>query len=302
MDDQTTVFLQALGRSAMSHDDEFVAHGVLYIHICVNKGLFDEARRFQKVLFMLLSWNRKALMKISLIIPAFNEEELIKDTLESIMSAKEIFEKKDSNALEVILVDNNSDDETARIAQDFNVKVVKEEVHNIAKVRNTGAKHASGEILCFLDADSKVSPNIFVLIEKYMESNKYIGGGTKFKLDRRNLTFSLIFVASVLATHIIGLSGVLLYTRKAYFDEIGGFKEDFFAAEDIDFVLRLRALGKTKNLKFCNIYRGYVITSSRKFKVLKFKDLFMQGGLLLHKSLRENPEKCEQWYQTKKYR
>ncbi|MDH8678881.1 glycosyltransferase [Fusibacter bizertensis] len=204
--------------------------------------------------------------------------------------------------MEIVLVDNNSEDRTIEIAKRFEVTIVNERVHNIAKVRNTGAQYATGEILCFLDADSEISSNMFNLICTYMQSNKYVGGGTKFKLDRRNLTFSLIFVASVLATHIVGLSGVMLYTRKNYFDEIGGFNEKYYAAEDIDFVLRLRDFGKEKSLKYCNIYRGYIITSSRKFKMLKFKDLFMQGGLLLHKSLRENPQKCEQWYNLHDYR
>ncbi len=156
--------------------------------------------------------------------------------------------------------------------------------------------------MCFLDADSKVSVNVFYLIDKYMSDGKYVGGGTKFKLDRRNLVFSLIFVGSVLVTHVIGLSGVLLYTSKETFINIGGFNEKFYAAEDIDFVLKMRDYGKRTSKKYKNIYRGYVITSSRKFKKLSFKDLFMQGGLLLHKSLRENPQKCEQWYNTKTHR
>ena len=241
-------------------------------------------------------------MKISLIIPAYNEEKLIEKTLISVISAKRKFEKATGNKMEVIVVDNNSQDRTIEICRKFDVTIAFEEINNIAKVRNTGAKLATGEILCFLDADSEVSTNIFLLIHEYMQTGKYIGGGTKFKLDRRNLIFDMIFVGSVFATHIIGLSGVLIYTSKKCFDEIGGFNEKYFAAEDIDFVLRMRDYGKKIGKRYCNIYRGYVVTSSRKFKVLKFKDLFMQGGLLLHKSLRENPNKCEQWYNAKKYR
>jgi glycosyltransferase involved in cell wall biosynthesis len=244
---------------------------------------------------------RRLNMKISLIIPAYNEEVLIDKTLKSVMKAKANFEKIKSNTIEVILVDNDSEDRTVEIAKPYQITIVSEEIHNIAKVRNTGAKHATGDVLCFLDADSEISSNMFELIKHYMETGKYVGGGTKFKLDRRNLTFSLIFVASVLVTHIIGLSGVMLYTKKEYFDALGGFNEQFYAAEDIDFVLRLRDYGRRQGLKYCNIYRGYVITSSRKFKMLKFKDLFMQGGLMLHKSLRENPKKCEQWYNAHKH-
>lgn len=241
-------------------------------------------------------------MKISLIIPAYNEEKLIEKTLVSVLAAKKKFEKDLRNTLQIVVVDNNSQDRTVEICRKYDVTILFEKINNIAKVRNIGARYASGEVLCFLDADSEVSSNIFLLIKEYMQTNKYIGGGTKFKLDRKNLIFSMIFVGSVLATHVIGLSGVLIYTKKEYFEEIGGFNEKFYAAEDIDFVLRMREYGKKFGKHYCNIYRGYVVTSSRKFKALKFKDLLMQGGLLLHKSLRENPEKCEQWYNTKKYK
>lgn len=241
-------------------------------------------------------------MEISLIIPVYNEEKLIEKTLISAMAAKLLYEKDLNNAVQIIVVNNNSQDRTVEICKKYDVSIVFEKINNIARARNTGARYASGEVVCFLDADSEVSSNIFLLIKKYMQTNNYIGGGTKFKLDRKNFIFSLIFVGSVLATHIIGLSGVLIYTKKIYFEELGGFDEKFYAAEDIDFVLRMRDFGNKKGKRYCNIYSGYVITSSRKFKVLKFKDLLMQGGLLLHKSLRENPDKCEQWYNTKKYR
>jgi len=239
---------------------------------------------------------------ISLIIPAYNEEKLISQTIISVLCAKAYLQQHANVDLEIIVVNNDSTDNTVAILSEFHeVKVVFESEHNIAKVRNTGAKHAKHDILCFLDADSILCKNIFFLIYKSMNSGKFIGGGAKFKLDRKNLTFSLIFIASVFATHIIGLSGVLIYTTKEAFFTLEGFNSRFLAAEDIDFVIRLRNLGRTQGLRFKNIYKSYVITSSRKFKKIKFQDLFFQGGLLLHKSLREDSTKCEQWYNTDKY-
>ncbi len=241
-------------------------------------------------------------MKISIIIPVYNEEKLIDNTLKSIMKAKKNFESRPGNFLEVVIVDNNSTDRSVEICKKYEVTIVSEKIHNIAKVRNTGAKHATGDILCFLDADSEVSTNIFLLIKEKMLSNKYIGGGTTFKLDKNNLIFRLIFVASVFMTHLFGLSGVLIYVKKEDFIKIGGFNEEYYAAEDIDFVIKMKKYGKKSRKKYSNIYRGYVITSSRKFKLLEPKDLVFQGGLLLHKSLRESPKKCEQWYNSEKYR
>ncbi len=235
-------------------------------------------------------------MKISIIIPLYNEEKLIAGTLQSIMRAKTNFELDSNNNLEVIIVDNNSTDKSIEICKKFNVKIVTEKIHNIAKVRNTGAKHATGDVLCFLDADSKVSTNIFTLIAERMSSDEYIGGGTKFKLDKNNLLFKLIYIGSNVFTRISGLSGVLIYLKREDFEKIGGFNENYYAAEDIDFVLKMKNLGKVYNKKFSNINQGYVVTSSRKFQTVTFKDLVFQGGLLLHKPLRENPNLCQQWY------
>ncbi len=241
-------------------------------------------------------------MKISIIIPIYNEEKLIEQTLNSILEAKYNFEEDYNNHLEIIIVDNNSTDNSIKICEKYDVKIVTEKIHNIAKVRNTGAKHATGDVLCFLDADSKVSKNIFSLIKERMSSDEYIGGGTKFKLDRNNLFFRLIYLGSTLGSRIFGLSGVLIYIKKDDFENLGGFNEKYYAAEDIDFVLKMKNLGKAYNKKFSNIYQGYVITSSRKFKTVKLKDLILQGGLLLHKSLRENPNLCQQWYNVQAYR
>ncbi len=235
-------------------------------------------------------------MKISLIIPLYNEEKLIAETLQSIMRAKNSFEETPDNYLEVIIVDNNSTDKSIEICNKFDVQIVNEEIHNIAKVRNTGAKHATGDVLCFLDADSKVSSNIFSLITERMVTDEYIGGGTKFKLDKNNLFFKLIHLCSNTFTRIFGLSGVLIYVTKKDFEKLGGFNENYYAAEDIDFVLKMKNLGKVYNKKFSNINQGYVETSSRKFKTVTIKDVIFQGGLLLHKSLRENPNLCQQWY------
>lgn len=73
---------------------------------------------------------------LSVIIPAYNEESYLPKTLASIKAA---ISEIDFPA-EIIVVDNESTDETSRIAVDFGAKVISETGHNIATVRNTGAK------------------------------------------------------------------------------------------------------------------------------------------------------------------
>ncbi|WP_309043350.1 glycosyltransferase [Marinobacter sediminicola] len=85
---------------------------------------------------------------ISVIVPAHNEEQYISHCLKS-LAAQDYPKHK----YEVIVVDNNSTDQTSEIANNFEVKVVQQTSGPVGAVRNTGAKLANGELLAFIDAD-----------------------------------------------------------------------------------------------------------------------------------------------------
>ena len=80
------------------------------------------------------------------------------------------------SSISFIVVDNESEDKTRQIAESFGAKVVSESVHNIAKVRNTGGKNASGDVLIFVDADTLVPETLFRKIADAMEDEKCFGG------------------------------------------------------------------------------------------------------------------------------
>lgn len=82
-------------------------------------------------------------MKISVIIPAYNEEQCLPETLERIGKALSIA----ACPSEIIVVDNDSQDRTKQIAEAFGAKVFLEKEHNISKVRNTGVENATGDVL-----------------------------------------------------------------------------------------------------------------------------------------------------------
>ena len=90
-------------------------------------------------------------MKISIIIPAYNEEN---NLLVNLPKIKNSFESNNFSNFEFIVCDNNSTDNTSKIANDFGAKVVFEPINQISRARNTGAKSASGDWLVFIDADS----------------------------------------------------------------------------------------------------------------------------------------------------
>ena len=98
-------------------------------------------------------------MHFSIIIPAYNEEELLGETLDRIYRClKEIPNFKG----EVIVVDNNSNDRTSGIAKSKGATVIFEPVNQISKARNVGARKAIGKYLFFIDADTFISQSVIV--------------------------------------------------------------------------------------------------------------------------------------------
>ena len=118
-------------------------------------------------------------MKLSIIIPAYNEEKYLLVTLEHIVAALSAVEY----AYEIIVVDNESADRTAEIASQSGTLVIPESVHVIARVRNVGALAASGDILIFVDADTRVPRELFEKILQEMADENCYGGAASVAFD-----------------------------------------------------------------------------------------------------------------------
>lgn len=239
---------------------------------------------------------------ISLIIPAYNEENFIGKTLESVAKARNTY--REPSAIEIIVVNNCSTDNTQNIAENYGVRVVKEEKRCIAAVRNKGAKEAHGEIIGFLDADSYITPNMFNSIDEGMFHDKYVGGGTKVKLERSSIGILCTYCITVFpAKWLFGVAGGLIFTKKSTFLEIGGFDETLYCAEDSKFILDLKKYGKRMRKKFKIIENDYVITSARSFD--KFGDWYYLKNLptilFKMKSIFKNEEFTKKyWYDVKR--
>src|SRR5690606_32053674 len=98
----------------------------------------------------------------SIIIPAHNEEAALVATLDRLIESANML----NEPYEIIVVDDDSSDGTAAIAQQRNAQVVSVKLRQIAAVRNAGAKHASGTYLIFVDADTLVpEPTLWAAAE-----------------------------------------------------------------------------------------------------------------------------------------
>ncbi len=90
-------------------------------------------------------------MKVSVVIPAFNEARLLGETLRHVQAALTVFTSR-GWGVEIIVCDNNSTDATAEIARAAGATVVFEPENQIARARNSGAAAATGDWLIFVDA------------------------------------------------------------------------------------------------------------------------------------------------------
>ena len=117
-------------------------------------------------------------VRISIIVPAFNEEKLLAGSLAAIDRSRRVFASHGWES-EVIVCDNNSRDRTGDIARQGGAAVVFEPVNGIARARNRGAAAATGDWLIFIDADSHPSPRLFEQTVREIEGGRCIGGGAR---------------------------------------------------------------------------------------------------------------------------
>lgn len=208
----------------------------------------------------------------SIIVPARDEEKTLPNCVASIRKAAERVE----GPVEIVVVANRCKDRTEEVARELGCVVVHDEGKNLAAIRNTGARAATGDVFVTIDADSTMSPNMLEAIRRKLSSGRVVGGGVSIFLDRWSLGIvvtALVFLPYVL---YLGISAGLFYCRREDFFAIGGFDESLCSVEDIDFALRLKRHGRATGRRFKTIWHAWIVTSARKF------DRFGDWYFLLH--------------------
>lgn len=103
--------------------------------------------------------------RFSVVIPAYNEATFIADTLDSLFN--QVFDGE----VEIIVVDNNSSDQTAAVARGLGAKVVKEKNPGVCWARQKGTEAANGEIIVGTDADTYFDPHWLARIDRQFKKN-----------------------------------------------------------------------------------------------------------------------------------
>lgn len=212
-------------------------------------------------------------MHLSIVIPAFNEELLILDCLNSIQESISA-NRKPGFTHEVIVVDNNSTDKTAQLAQQAGAKIVFEPINQIGRARNTGAAAATGDWLLFVDADSLLNPGMVTDILHMIESGKYVGCGSVMHMpDLPWWGNAAMRLWTLFSVTFRWASGALVVCRSDAFRDVGGFNQEMFAADEIDLSELLKKWGRKRSLKFTILTRHPLVTSPRKVKLYTGREI-----------------------------
>ena len=244
--------------------------------------------------------NRRYLagMKISIIVPAFNEEKLLADSLAEIQSAAGAFTAS-GWLVELIVCDNNSTDRTAEIARAAGAAVVFEPVNQIARARNAGANAATGDWFIFVDADSHPSRELFADVAKQILSRRCLAGGVTIQLDEKLLVAGLITQLWNYASRLHRLmAGSFIFVEAAAFRQVGGFSHEFFAAEELELSQRLKKLARATSRKIVILHRHPIKTSARKMKLYTPRELssFFLRSIFRHRRTVRSREAAYLWY------
>jgi len=202
-------------------------------------------------------------MKISVVIPAYNEENNIGGCLDSVRKHVDLHKH------EIIVVDNNSTDNTATVAHSRQkVAVIHEARKGTGNARQTGAEAATGDVIAYLDADCTIGPDWITRIEKMFEDPNVVllsgpyqyTDSTRFPNWLLNGMWLVFVPVAYWITGYIGNGGNCA-VRKTALEKIGGNDRSIvFYGDDTDLARRLHTVGKTL---WSNSFT--VFTSARRF-------------------------------------
>lgn len=198
----------------------------------------------------------------AIIIPAWNEAEFIQACITSVQDAMDGVDYSG----QLIVVDNNSTDNTADVANAAGAQVVFEPINQISRARNAGAAAADAPMYVFVDADSRISAELLKAAIDGVVHHKRVGGGANIRLDRpigwqeRNSVAGWNWYSRQFKL----AAGCFVYCRADAFADIGGFSLKRYAGEELLFSKELRRWGRSRDMQFHIITEPTIETSARK--------------------------------------
>jgi glycosyltransferase involved in cell wall biosynthesis len=234
--------------------------------------------------------------RLSVLIPAYNEESFIAATIDSVHRS---FSETRRDSYEIVVCDNNSTDRTTEVAQGAGARVVFEPHNQIARARNAAAKAARGQWFIFLDADTLLNAATLRATIAALESGHTGGGGTEVWLETDGVGASgrrLVQAWNAISRTLKLAAGSFVFCRREAWLATGGFDERIYASEEIWFSRKLKRWCRANRLNFLILSGAPVITSARKLRWYSAWQLFRQFAVFLIPGAWRKRENCAMWY------
>ncbi|MGI5228101.1 glycosyltransferase [Actinoallomurus sp. CA-142502] len=207
---------------------------------------------------------------LTVVIPTLNEEHYLPRLLDSLIR------QKYSGELEVLVVDGGSSDSTVARAEAYvprlDVRILRAPRADIGAQRNLGVRHASHDLLLFLDADVRLPARaLAATVECVRGRNKFVLAvpHRTASLTLADIVLGAVLYFFVLLARLMRIpvtNGDFLLTTKSVHYSIGGFAEGAVLGEDTDY--GIRAVKSGASYIFC--FSAFVIASARRLQKMSF--------------------------------
>ena len=183
---------------------------------------------------------------VSIVIPAYNAEQYLGETIESVLA-------QTFDDFELLIIDDGSTDNTAEIVRNYSfkdnrVKLRSQQNQGVSIARNTGIKLAKGEYIAFLDSDDKWLPNKLAVHIEHFNQDSNLGasfGKVEFLTSDGQLTghLSNSLLTGIKPEYLLYENPTIttsnIVVRREVFEQVGGFDEQISYSEDLEWLLRL---------------------------------------------------------------
>jgi rSAM/selenodomain-associated transferase 2 len=205
-------------------------------------------------------------MRVSIIVPALNEEQCIAETLHAL--------RRLEGEKEVIVVDGGSTDDTRTIAAAQQGVTVVSALRGRGTQMHTGTLNATGDVLWFVHADTVPPAHALADIRRCLEDSSIAAGNFGLLFDGPSRAARQLTAVYPLLRNLglcYGDSGIFI--RRSVYDTVGGFRP-VALFEDLDLLRRLRKSGRFVHLP------SRIRTSSRRFEQRNFAVMWLHWTTL----------------------
>lgn len=198
--------------------------------------------------------------RVSVIVPARDEEAYVAAALASVVA------QASPAIIEVIVVVNGSVDRTADVVRSsiglldgLAVQLLEDPQAGVSRAKNLGVRAANGDLLIFLDADSRMAPDLTQRVVEAWRAGSQ-AGSIAIAADGGDILDRAFFGLIEFGKRLFRIRANMLYCERELFLSVGGFDERLYQAEDRDLLVRIAGRG----VEVAHVTGSWIATSPRR--------------------------------------